>query len=655
MDINGNLDLTCKDTSLLEVLPIGVLILNSDLRVSYANSQFLNLIGYSLGEIMDKTDLDLTASKYITLEKEFYNDPNQDLNTGLFKKEYIHKSGHSVSVLARRFVTVIDGERCFYLMVEERFRETVLSRSSQVARKTNPHSIVGEETLQEMVEHFPIMIDSFDQDGKCILWNRQCEDIMGYSQAELNKYDDILSLFYPDEKERERVLDTIISPDGVFREFNVQIKGGEMRQQRWANFQLSNGVIISCGQDITEQKHLEKSLVEAKEVAEQAAKLKTNFLSSMSHEIRTPMNGLLGMVSLISHTELNGVQAEYIETIRSCGESLLKILNDILDFNKLEAGKVQLEYVPFDIRKSIVDAQNLFYPIADAKQLELDICIDDNVPSVFVGDVIRIRQVVDNLISNAIKFTESGAVTVIVSANATSDVEYNLQIKVQDTGIGISKENQKFLFDEFTQADSSIARRFGGTGLGLAISSKLVNAMGGSVEVRSELGTGTEVLLQIPLKRMGSGVLSKPKVHQHISEVTPIFDTSRIRILVAEDNFVNQKLMRLMLSKAGHEVDLAENGLEALEALKNKEYDLILMDMQMPMMDGITATKEIKKEFGSDHPPIVALTANVFPEDRQSCFDAGMVDFAIKPIKVQTLEELIEKYVSGDKAHKKSS
>lgn len=488
--------------------------------------------------------------------------------------------------------------------------------------------------------------------------------------------------------------------------------------------------------------HAVAQLADAKNRAEDAARVKSAFLATMSHELRTPMNAVIGMTSLLLETSLTAEQRDFAETIRGSGEALLGVINDILDFSKIESGRLELERVTFDVRASVEESLDLVSTVASAKRLDLGYAVDDDVPGEVIGDVARIRQVLLNLLSNATKFTAEGHVALTVTRAATDAAGHvRVRFAVEDTGIGIPADRVDQMFDAFSQADPSTARQFGGTGLGLAISRRLVELMGGAIGVSSRVGVGSTFWFEIPLepvasppldapladrrvcivepnalhartlagivRRLGATVVAKPdddadvivtgvgfersapdftprvpfpesvpvvlglplgateppgsaasftkpiktaqvrravlaalgvaEERRSIVVAAPGPAKSPLRILLAEDNAVNQKVALRMLERLGYTADAVADGVEAIDALQRRPYDVVLMDLYMPRMDGLEATRRIRTELGDARIRIVAMTANALQGDRERCLAAGMNGYVAKPVKLAEL------------------
>jgi PAS domain S-box-containing protein len=459
-----------------------------------------------------------------------------------------------------------------------------------------------------------------------------------------------LACVHPDDREwvANRFYENIAdAPDAGYRaEFRI-IRGDDASERwvalygkRFLDEQRRPTRTVGTIQDITERRRQAIELEISKEAAEQASQAKTEFLARMSHEIRTPLNGILGYTDImLTGGSLTAEQRHQLGRIQTAGSALLTIVNDILDFSRIEAGHIELQSHSFAPHKLIDDAVGIVHQAAKQKRLGLSVAFDGDVPENVLGDEDRLRQVLLNILNNAIKFTHQGQVTLQVKCSSPSEGKTNLLFSVADTGIGIASDKMELLFQQFSQADGSIRREFGGTGLGLAISKQLVSVMGGQIGVRSELGTGSTFWFEVTLP---------------VVEVSPeqrvipsqILGSRPLRLLLVEDNDINQELGKAVLEAAGHTVDIAADGSEAVSMVQVGSYDLVLMDAQMPVMDGVTATGIIR---GLDHTartvPIIAMTANVLPQQVEAFKDAGMDAHIGKPFKLEELLATIDRLV----------
>ena len=498
-------------------------------------------------------------------------------------------------------------------------------------------------------------IHIIDDQGILVEANQRFCDLLGYSMAELiGKSVTFWDALYSPESAFVKVKENF-SQANLF-ETRHRCKNGELIDvEVSAQTVMIEGkpLLWNSSRDIRERKRLIQELTKAKETAEHAVEIKSKFLANMSHEIRTPMNGILGLTQLALMQDMNTELRVYLDKILQSSQTLLGILNSILDISKIEAGRMTLEYAPFDLDALLTDLQNLYETSVHEKNLKLILDIAPETPLYLLGDALRLQQVLSNLLGNAIKFTDVGQVTLVVRLLAHQGNQVRLAFSVTDTGIGIGQNEKTMLFLPFSQVDNSICRRFGGTGLGLAICRELLVLMGSDIHVDSEQGKGScfsfEVAFGIPMSAKPQEKRMLENKQQGTTASNAIAGSQQLagyRILVAEDNTINQLVVGKFLTLMGVQYELASNGQLALDCLEKQPFDAVLMDISMPVMDGLEATRQIRLNPQWQNLPVIAFSAGITDDERKACEAVGMTDFISKPINPEIFVATLSRWLS---------
>ena len=610
-------EITAYNRTLFETSPIGLVLCDMEGKLVDMNKSYLKIIGYSEAEAKDLSYWDLTPRDYEAQEQLQLKSLEETGCYGPYEKEYQHKDGYRIPVLLNGIQIEQNGKPYIWSSVEN---------ITELRAK--------QQQLESIIENLPAVFYIKDKKGRHLQVNRLFEEATGLSKEQVIGRDD--REIFPRETadaivQRDQEVfvgkvpvtfeETVPHPDGTLHKYlSTKVPLFDEQGQVYALFGISA--------DITQQKNLLKELSQARDKAEHLSQAKSEFLSNMSHEIRTPLNGVLGLARMGKHMLFPAKAQKLFAQITHSGEHLLQVVNDILDFSRIESGKLALENRAFKLTATVEDAVSLMAKEAGDKDLVISAQLAPDLPVWVKGDPLRLRQVLLNLLSNAVKFTEQGEVKLAVAAQ-----EDGLHFRVSDTGIGMSEDQLTQLFKPFEQADSSTTRRFGGTGLGLSISYNLVKMMGGDIQVRSRLEQGSEFLLILPLQETKSETVS-PVLVPPVGEQR----LHGLRILAAEDVEINRLVLEDMLDEEGAHVLFAENGQQALDLLEEhgvNAFDIVLMDIQMPVMDGYTSAQHIHKI--APHLPVIGLTAHAMNEEKQRCLDSGMVDHVAKPFDIDVL------------------
>ena len=506
-----------------------------------------------------------------------------------------------------------------------------------------------EAKFKGIIDNFHLGLLEVTPDGKILRANEAFCEMSGFSAEELKGKDGGDLLLDPEEQERMKVRnDSRIRGKEDVYELRVFNKNKETRYWLVSAAPLlgDDGEVhgsIGIHWDITHMKELEFELKEARRKAEESSRAKAMFLANMSHEIRTPLNGIVGMAEQLAQTQLDGNQRYFTEIMRSASSTLLSIINDILDISKIESGKFSIETTSFNLNDNIRKTLSIFEEKAKQSNILFEVDLMDDRGTMHLGDPHRVNQILFNIVGNAIKFTQAGYVRVTSKLTRGENDICFVSFCVQDTGVGMDMAYLAKVFEAFSQEDASITRKFGGSGLGLSIARSIIQIMGGTIQIESEKGKGTRVDIRIPMR------ISNEKTKQEIVEMTDLQKSLKgLRVLAVEDNELNRMVLQIILKKCEVVVSIAHNGQEAIDMIQEQEFDIVLMDVQMPIVDGLEATKYIREELKLTT-PIIGLSANAMREEVEICKQAGMNDYLVKPYSERTLVEVMKKWSSEEK------
>jgi nitrogen fixation negative regulator NifL len=616
---------------------VSITNLNGD--ITYANDRFCQISGYTRAELLGANHRLVNSGRH---EPQLFQQMWHTISHGrVWRGEVCNRDKHGAHYWVDATIVPLVGS--------DGLPEQYIGIRTDITARKAIESQLEEQLrfVEVLLEATPTAIYLKDRAGRYLRFNKAFEELFGIARDQwIGKT--VFELVPGQAAQVMHDQDLALFASGGVQTYEAsftQHSTGLVREALYRKAALtdSKGQIVGLVgtlMDVTERNRTEQELREAKLSAEAASQAKSDFLANMSHEIRTPMNGVIGMTDLALDTALNPVQREYLSIVKSSAQSLLVILNDILDFSKIEAGKLNIESVEFSLGQTIAETLQTIGARAEKKGLILQRSLAPGLPERVLGDPVRIRQVLTNLCDNAIKFTAQGIISVHVGCTQSSAEGHEIQVSVQDSGIGIAQDKQERIFEAFSQADSSTTRQFGGTGLGLSICARLVELMGGRIWVESRPGQGSSFHFTVRVQALDPHRQPAPT----LPAALPAQGRS-LNILLVEDHPINQLLATTLLKKWGHAVTLAKNGVEAVAMVPTEAWDLVLMDMQMPIMGGLEATRLIRaSEAPGQHMPIVAMTANAMASDRQSCLDAGMDDHLTKPFNAAALQAVLQRF-----------
>lgn len=637
-------------TTLASLIEKRILTNNEIINVytRFGKAQAEKRISSKAGSILRDSITDLSMQ----LEKELYEKLQAGIAQNRRRTLYVLFTSRLLTILGLGGIVILS-----LLVIRHILRQQHLIQELEQANENETqarHNIEQISTeIQDLYNNAPCGYHSIDEEARIIAINDTELKWLGYTREEV-----VGKLYVYDILDEE-------TAKSVRENFSTFKKNGSVRERRLTmrtktgeTFPVvlnsiavydANGNYVSSRStifDITQQQKTETALKEARQQAIESANVKEQFLANMSHEIRTPINSVIGFTNLLQKTAMTEEQQQFVNLIQSASENLLTIINDILDISKIEAGMLRIEKNPFSLRGLCNSIETMFYHRAREKNLSFSLYIQDTIPDTLNGDAVRLTQIMVNLISNAIKFTQKGGISISITTLSQNNDQVRLRFSVKDSGIGISADKVETIFERFQQGETDTTRKYGGTGLGLSIVKNLVQLQGGDITVESEPGKGTEFIFEIGYSLVTLGETLPTSLADKTAITAGAFPDARI--LVAEDNSMNQLLIKFTFQSWKMNYELADNGAKAIEWLQRSSFDLVLLDIQMPLMDGYATAQAIRKELKSDI-PIIAMTAHALAGEREKCISYGMNDYISKPIHEKELFSLLKKYLSDDR------
>jgi PAS domain S-box-containing protein len=635
-----------KYRALVENAGVTTLIVDDQGVVKFVSRNIRDLAGYTIEDLLHKPFHDKVVREYRSyLHHAIFDEGHRGSFNTSAEVKITTVTGAPKWVSCRIFPANRDGAQREWQVVLWDIEEEKQKALEFEALETEHRNRL--KMVQDIIDNIPSALYIKDKDGMYLMVNKHTERVFGLPASEIiGKPTHYLHNDVPERFSIYRQTDAAVVQQGKIVELEEVVKGNGSGKDRYywiTKFPLrdSDGKVNFIGviaSDITERKETELKLIESRQEAELAKASQEAFLANMSHEIRTPMNGIIGMANLLISTELSEEQKDFTQSIQESAHSLLAIINDLLDFSKIKSGKFEFEKIPYTPREIIRKA---IYPLkfkAEEKMIKLNLAIDGSVPETLLGDPLRLQQVIINLVGNALKFTSAGGVDIFVSSEKLSAKKVSLNVSVKDSGIGIPADKIEKIFESFSQSKAEDARKYGGTGLGLAIVKQLVDLQEGYIKVSSTVGKGSVFSFSIPYEIADGALAESGNSRQETTAAT--LSLEGVRILVAEDNLINQKVVKNTLAKQGANVVIANNGQEAIQQVKQGGFDVILMDIQMPEVDGYKATRYIRQVMKSDI-PIIAMTADALKGEEEKCYAEGMSGYVSKPFEPEELYRVI--------------